>query len=58
VHSNTAVNAALAAYFNANKTDVQKVIAQQQALLEAELRSNLINSATAPANDAIAEIAA
>ena len=58
VHSNTAVNAALAAYFNANKTDVQKVTAQQQALLEAELRSNLINSATAPANDAIAEIAA
>ena len=58
VHSNTAVNAALAAYFNANKTDVQKVTAQQQAQLEAELRSNLINSATAPANDAIAEIAA
>ena len=58
VHSNTAVNAALAAYFNANKSDVQKVTAQQQALLEAELRSNLINSTTAPANDAIAEIAA
>ena len=58
VHSNTAVNAALAAYFNANKSDLQKVTAQQQALLEAELRSKLINSAAVPANDALAEITA
>lgn len=58
VHSNTAVNAALAAYFNANKSDLQKVTEQQQAALATAMQSTLIDQAVAAANDINATVAA
>jgi hypothetical protein len=58
VHSNTAVNAALAAYFNANKSDLQKVTEQQQAALATTMQSTLIDQAVAAANDINATAAA
>lgn len=58
VHSNTAVNAALAAYFNANKSDLQKVTDQQQAALATAVQSTLIDQAVAAANDINATAAA
>lgn len=58
VHSNTAVNAALAAYFNANKSDLQKVTEQQQAALATAVQSTLIDQAVAAANDINAQAAA
>jgi hypothetical protein len=58
VHNNTAVNAALAAYFNANKSDLQKVTEQQQAALATTMQSTLIDQAVAAANDINATAAA
>jgi hypothetical protein len=58
VHNNTAVNAALAAYFNANKSDLQKVTEQQQAALATAVQSTLIDQAVAAANDINATAAA
>jgi hypothetical protein len=60
VHSNTAVNAALAAYFNAHKSDLQKVTDQQQAALATAVQSTLIDQAVAAAaaNDINATAAA
>lgn len=58
VHSNTAVNAALAAYFNANKSDLQKVTAQQQSTLANAVQSTLIEQAANAANDINATAAA
>lgn len=58
VHSNTAVNAALAAYFNANKSDLQKVTEQQQVTLANAVQSTLIEQAANAANDINATAAA
>jgi hypothetical protein len=58
VHSSTAVNAALAAYFNANKADLQKVTEQQQATLANAVQSTLIEQAVNAANDINAQAAA
>jgi hypothetical protein len=58
VHSNTAVNAALAAYFNANKSDLQKVTDQQQVTLANAIQSTLIEQAANAANDINAQAAA
>jgi hypothetical protein len=58
VHSNTAVNAALAAYFNANKSELLKVTEQQQASLGTTTQSTLIDQAVAAANDINAAAAA
>lgn len=58
VHSNTAVNAALAAYFNANKSDLQKVTEQQQVSLANAVQSTLIEQAANAANDINATAAA
>lgn len=58
VHSNTAVNAALAAYFNANKSDLQK-IAEQQKLVQATTdQATLIANAVNAANDINSQAAA
>lgn len=59
VHNTTAVNAALAAYFNANKSDLQQ-IAEQQKLVQATTdQAQLIaNAAQAAANDSNSQAAA
>lgn len=58
VHSNTAVNAALAAYFNANKNDL-KQIAEQQKLVQATTdQATLIANAVNAANDINSQAAA
>lgn len=58
VHSNTAVNSALAAYFNANKSDLQQ-IAEQQKLVQASTdQAQLITNAVNAANDINSQAAA
>ena len=58
VHSTTAVNAALAAYFNANKSELQQVVAQQKAIEVAAQQAALIATAANAANDINATAAA
>jgi hypothetical protein len=58
VHSTTAVNAALAAYFNANKSELQQVIAEQKAIEVAAQQAALIATAANAANDINAQAAA
>lgn len=58
VHNTTAINAALAAYFNANKTDLQQ-IAEQQKLVQATTdQATLIANAVNAANDINSQAAA
>ena len=51
VHSTTAVNAALSAYFNSNKTDFQKIIEQQKLVQASTQQSVLIANAVNASND-------
>lgn len=51
VHSATAVNAALAAYFNANKTDLQQAVEQQKIVQATSQKATLIANAVNAAND-------
>ncbi len=58
VHSNTAVNAALAAYFNANKSDLQQIAEQQKLVQASTQQATLIANAVNAANDIKAQAAA
>ena len=59
VHSNTAVNAALAAYFNANKSDLQQIAEQQKLVQASTNQAQLIaNAGQAAANDNNSQAAA
>lgn len=58
VHSATAVNSALAAYFNANKSDLQQVISNQKLIAATQAQSDLITDAVNAANDSQAKAAA
>ena len=58
VHSTTAVNAALSAYFNSNKTDFQKIIEQQKLVQTSTQQSVLIANAVNASNDNQSQIAA
>jgi len=58
VHSTTAVNAALSAYFNANKTDLQQIIEQQKLVQASTQQSVLIADAINASNDNQSQIAA
>ena len=59
VHSTTAVNAALAAYFNANKSDLQQITEQQKLVKATKDQAQLIaNAAKSAANDNISQAAA
>jgi hypothetical protein len=51
VHSTTAVNSALSAYFNANKTDFQKIIEQQKLVQASTQQATLIANAINASND-------
>lgn len=51
VHSTTAVNSALSAYFNANKTDFQKIIEQQKLVQASAQQATLIANAVNASND-------
>ena len=58
VHSETAVNAALAAYFNANKSDLQQLVAQKKMVDAAQEKASLIAQAVNSANDSQAQLVA
>lgn len=58
VHSASAVNAALAAYFNANKSDLQQAIAQKQLSDASQVQAQLIANAVNAANDSQAKAVA
>jgi len=58
VHSTTAVNAALAAYFNANKSDLQQIAAQKKTIEESHQKADLISKAVNAANDINSQAAA
>ena len=56
--SASAVNAALAAYFNANKSDLQQAIAQKQLSDASQEQAQLIANSVNAANDSQAKAAA
>jgi hypothetical protein len=58
VHSTTAVNSALSAYFNANKTDLQQIVEQQKLVQASTQQSVLIANAVNASNDIQSQIAA
>lgn len=58
VHSSTAVNAALAAYFSANKSDIQQIVEQQKIAEATTQQATLIANAVNAANDAQSQAAA
>ena len=58
VHSTTAVNSALSAYFNANKTDLQQIVEQQKLVQASTQQSVLIANAVNASNDNKSQIAA
>jgi len=58
VHSATAVNAALAAYFSANKNDMQQIVEQQKLTQANVQQATLIANAVNAANDTQAQAAA
>lgn len=58
VHSATAVNAALAAYFSANKSEMQQVVEQQKLSQATTQQAVLIANAVNAANDQQAQAAA
>ena len=58
VHSTTAVNSALSAYFNANKTDLQQIVEQQKLVQASTQQSVLIANAVNASNDNQSQIAA
>lgn len=58
VHNTTAVNAALAAYFNANKSDLQQIAEQQKLVQATAQQSTLIANAVNAANDNNSQAAA
>lgn len=58
VHSTTAVNAALAAYFNANKAEVQQIAEQQKLVQATNQQATLIANSVNAANDINSQAAA
>ena len=58
VHSSTAVNAALAAYFSANKSDIQQIVEQQKLADATAQQATLIANAVHAANDQQSQAAA
>jgi hypothetical protein len=58
VHSSTAVNAALAAYFSANKSDIQQIVEQQKLTEATGQQASLIANAVNAANDTQSQAAA
>lgn len=58
VHSATAVNAAFAAYFNANKTELQQVVEQEKLVEASTQQATLIATAVNAANDLNSKAAA
>jgi hypothetical protein len=58
VHSSTAVNAALAAYFSANKSDIQQIVEQQKLTEANSQQASLIANAVNAANDTQSQAAA
>ena len=58
VHSSTAVNAALAAYFSANKSDIQQIVEQQKLTEATTQQGQLIANAVNAANDTQSQAAA
>jgi hypothetical protein len=58
VHSSTAVNAALAAYFSANKSDIQQAVEQQKLTEATSQQASLIANAVNAANDTQSQAAA
>ena len=58
VHSTTAVNSALSAYFNANKTDLQQIVEQQKLVQASTQQSVLIANAVNASNDNKSQITA
>ena len=58
VHSTTAVNSALSAYFSTNKTDLQKIIEQQKLVQASTQQATLIANAMNASNDSQNQAAA
>lgn len=58
VHNSTAVNAALAAYFSANKSDIQQIVEQQKLTDATSQQASLIANAVNAANDTQSQAAA
>jgi len=58
VHSTTAVNAALVAYFNANKSNLQQLVAQKKMIDASQEQASLIAQAVNSANDSQAQLVA
>jgi hypothetical protein len=58
VHSTTAVNSALSAYFNANKINLQQIVEQQKLVQASNQQGLLIANAVNASNDNQSQIAA
>ena len=58
IHSTTAVNSALRAYFSTNKTDLQKIIEQQKLVQASTQQATLIANAMNASNDSQNQAAA